>query len=152
MGVKILITLVINCLSALNKNKKLTDEDTTAKTRDSLEELCLMGVKILVTLVFPSGAVDHLAVVLVDGPCHVLGAHHGAVQCHAVQGQQPISQHAHSANRQQPTAFLMLHLGKSPWGEGTFGLVVRCQTSTPILGHQGVNQLWFTYLFKGCGS
>ena len=55
-----------------------------------------MTLKILVTLVLPRGGVDKLTVVLVDGPCGVLGAHEGAIQRDTVKGQQPLAQQAHS--------------------------------------------------------
>ena len=55
-----------------------------------------MTLKILVTFVLPRGGVDKLTVVLVDGPCGVLGAHEGAIQRDTVKGQQPLAQQAHS--------------------------------------------------------
>ena len=62
-----------------------------------------MLVEELVALVLVGGFVDLMAVELVDGPCHVLRAHHGAVHRHTVQRQQPIPQHAHPGHRKQHT-------------------------------------------------
>ena len=82
--------------SLQNRTQRLTEEDAAAKTRDSLQELRLVTLKILVTFVLPRGGVDKFTVVLVDGPRGVLRAHEGAVQRDTVKGQQPLAQHAHS--------------------------------------------------------